>query len=66
MIVLEKKVIDLSPKIFKLVSIVSILLIISNIAMDIMFNNSIHYSNIIPLIMLYIFCKYSMESYNKE
>lgn len=63
---LKRKVINLSNKILNMVSILSIILIISNIAMDSIFNNSINYSNIISLIMLYIFCKYFGKSYSKE
>lgn len=63
---LNKKVINLNYKILKIVSILSIILIIANIAMDSIFDNSINYSNIIHLIMLYIFCKYFGESHSKE
>ncbi|GAA0709810.1 hypothetical protein GCM10008904_21000 [Paraclostridium ghonii] len=63
---MKVKVIDLSTKILSLVSIVSIILIVSNIAMDIIFDNSIHYINIIPLIMLYIFSKYFRKKCTKE
>ncbi len=58
----DKKVIDLSPKILKMVSILSILLIIYNIVIDFIFTKSINHSNIIPLILLYVFCKYSNKS----
>lgn len=62
----KRKVINLSHKILSMVSILSIILIISNITMDSINNNSINYSNIIPLIMLYIFCKYFGKSHSKE
>lgn len=60
---LKRKVINLSHKILNMVSIT---LIISNIIMDSINNNSINYSNIIPLILLYIFCKYFGKSHSKE
>lgn len=53
-----KKIIDLSPKILRGVSIISIVLIICNIIMDITFTDSIKYSNIILLILLIIYCEY--------
>jgi hypothetical protein len=58
----NKKVIDLSPKILNGVSILSIILIICHIAMDIIFNDSIKYSNVVPLITLFIFCRYFRKS----
>jgi len=64
-----KKVIDLSPKILRGVSILSLVLIICNIIMDITFTDSIKYINIIPLILLVIYCEYfrrnSLKNNNK-
>lgn len=62
----NKRVIDLSPKILRVVSVTSIILIICNIAMDIIFTESIDYSNITSLIILYIFCVYFREKENKK
>ncbi len=65
-IINSKKVIDLSPKILTVVSIISIVLIVCNIAMDIIFVKSIDYGDIIPLIILYIFCRYFRENSSKN
>lgn len=58
----NKKVIDLSPKILTGVSIVSIVLIICNVVMDIVYDSSIKYSAVVPLIVLFIFSVYLRKS----
>lgn len=54
----SKKAIDLSPKVFRLVSIISIILIICNITMDVIFSNSINCYPIILAALLFVFCEY--------
>ena len=58
----NKKVFDLSPKILGSVSIVSIILIICNVLMDIIFGSSIKYSAIVPLIALFVFSEHFRKS----
>ena len=54
----KKITIDLSPQILRVVSIISIILTISIGVMDLIYNNSLNYHNLIPLILLLIFCEY--------
>ncbi|MBU3191509.1 hypothetical protein K9O30_19655 [Clostridium bowmanii] len=57
----KKITIDLSPKILKDVSILSIILIIFSETMDLIFNNFLDYHTLIPLILLFMFCEYSRK-----
>lgn len=55
---MNNKAINLSPKILKGVSIISIILIICNVVMDVIYEGLIKYDCIVPLIALFIFCEY--------
>lgn len=55
---MKSMTIDLSPKILRTVSIISIILITAIGAMDLIYNNPLNYHTLIPLILLLIFCEY--------
>ncbi len=55
---MKSMTIDLSPKILRTVSIISIILIIAIGTMDLIYNNALNYHTLIPLILLLIFCEY--------
>lgn len=55
----NKNIIDLSPKIFRVVSIMSILSIIIHIITDLIYIGRIDHMAIVPLIILFIFSENS-------
>lgn len=57
----EKKLIDLSPTILRVVSITSIILILYNVSVDLIYGNSINTYPIIFSAMVFVFCEYSIK-----
>ncbi|NBI08326.1 hypothetical protein, partial [Senegalia massiliensis] len=54
----SKNVIDLSPKIFRIVSIISIITILTHIIIDIIYVGNIKHDDIVPSVLLIIFCEF--------
>lgn len=57
----KKEIIDLSPKIFTIVSYISIILIILNIGMGLFFDGKVNKNGVIPNVLLLLFCIYNIH-----
>ncbi len=62
----KNQIIDLSPTILKVVSIISIILIFYNVLIDLIYGDSINAYPIIVSVMLFVFCQCFKETNIKE
>lgn len=54
----NKNRIDLAPKVFRVVSIISIITIVLHIIIDIIYVGKIKHDDIVPSVLLIIFCEF--------